>query len=71
MNIIEHGDAWEKLCPFLNVPKPRNSHNFPYFNPGDIRTKTRTLHLNKNSKSSREDVSPLPISGTQISNEAS
>lgn len=28
MNIVEHGDGWEKLCPFLGVEVPATA--FPY-----------------------------------------
>ena len=42
MNIVERGEAWGKLCPFLNVPRPLR-RSFPYFNPRDTSTITRRL----------------------------
>ena len=32
MSIVEHHEAWDRLCPFLGFPFP-NEHTFPYYDP--------------------------------------
>ena len=42
MNIVEKNEAWDKLCPFLGMPIPKD-HLFPFVNPRDANTRYRTV----------------------------